>query len=103
MLAQFNRKSKVSIGYDRPYHQFGFKPVKSVNGRQSKTWVQVPAGPVSVIMRFRFCGADDLKWTYCEVLSGETILIISCVQITFNIVLMIIKKWLAILKEKNEV
>lgn len=42
-------------------------------------------------MRFGFCGADDLKWIYCEVLSGETILRISCVQITFNIVLMITK------------
>ena len=91
MLAQFNRKSKVSIGYDHPYRQFGFKPVKSVIEHQSKTGFRVPPGPVSVIMRFRFCGADYLKWTYCEVLSGETILRISCVQITFNIVLMIIK------------
>ena len=95
MLAQFNRKSKVSIGYDHPYRQFGFKPVKSVIGRQSKTWVQIPTRPGSAIMRFRFCGADDLKLTYCEVLSGETILRISCVQITFNIVLMIIKKKMA--------
>ena len=92
MLAQFNRKSKVSIGCDRPYRQFGFKPVKSVIGQQSKTWVQIPTRPGSVIKcDLGFCGADDLKWTYCEVLSGETILRISCVQITFNIVLMIIK------------
>lgn len=91
MLAQFNRKSKVSIGCDRPYRQFGFKPVKSVIGQQSKTWVRHPTRPDPQYDEIRFCGADDLKWTYCEVLSGETILRISCVQITFNIVLMIIK------------
>ena len=62
-----------------------------------------PDNPFIRYYDIRFNGADDLKWTYCEVLSGETILRISCVQITFNIVLMIIKKWLAILKEKNEV
>jgi hypothetical protein len=37
-------------------------------------------------MIFRFGGAGDLEWTYCEVSSGETVLRISCVQITFNIV-----------------
>lgn len=88
MLAQFNRKPKVNMGYDRPYRQFGFKPVKSVIGRQSKTGVRNSPGPISAakIMIFRFGGAGDLKWTYCEVSSGETVLIISCVQITFNIV-----------------
>lgn len=47
-----------------------------------------PDNPISAakIMIFRFGGAGDLKWTYCEVSSGETVLRISCVQITFNIV-----------------
>ena len=43
-----------------------------------------PDNPLAMI--FRFGGAGDLEWTYCEVSSGETVLRISCVQITFNIV-----------------
>lgn len=70
-ITWFKRKLKSCIGYDRPCQQFDFKPVKSVNGRQSNTGVRISPGPGSAILfKSILNNMDNIKT--CDVCGFQT-------------------------------